>query len=212
MKKPRALLREIHDRLYAVYGELTCPLAHGTPFQLLAAVMLSAQCRDDRVNEVTVELFRRWPDAAAMAKADPDDVARIIQPCGLFRAKSRNLTACAAQLVRDHGGEVPRTMEELSALPGVGRKSANVILGNAFGLPGFPVDTHVNRVLNRLGLAATDVPEKIERAVNAAVDPAKWCNFSHVLIFHGRDICHARSPECGACPLARLCAFRKISG
>ena len=171
--------------------------------------MLSAQCRDDRVNLVTPELFRRWPDAAAMAKADPDAVAEVLQSLGLYRAKSRNLVACAQVLTRDFRGEVPRTMEELSALPGVGRKSANVILGNAFGLPGFPVDTHVNRVLNRLGLVATDVPEKIEHIVNEAVDPAKWCNFSHVLIFHGRDICHARGPECGACPLARLCKYGK---
>ena len=209
MKRPRALLREIHDRLYAVYGELTCPLAHGTPFQLLAAVMLSAQCRDDRVNEVTVELFRRWPDAAAMAKADPDEVARIIQPCGLFRAKSRNLTACAAQLVREHGGEVPRTMAELTRLPGIGRKSANVILGNAFGLPGFPADTHVIRLTNRLGAVDTDDPEKIEAVVNAAIPPEQWCNFSHLLITHGRRVCHARNPACGDCVLGDLCPSRR---
>jgi len=199
----------VYDLLYAKYGECSCPLKHDTPFQLLAAVMLSAQCRDDRVNLVTPELFRRWPDAAAMAKADPDAVAEVIQSLGLYRAKSRNLVACAQVLTRDFHGEVPRTMEELSALPGVGRKSANVILGNAFGLPGFPVDTHVNRVLNRLGLVATDVPEKIERAVNDVVAPAKWCNFSHILIFHGRDICHARKPDCEACPLARLCKCGK---
>ena len=128
---------------------------------------------------------------------------------GLFAAKSRNLVACARVLVQDFGGEVPQTMEDLTTLPGIGRKSANVVLGNAFGLPGFPVDTHVNRVLNRLGLVQESSPEKIERIVNEATDPAIWSNFSHLLILHGRDICHARKPECEVCPLAKLCRLYK---
>jgi len=195
----------IYRILFAKYGECICPLVHDTPFHLVCAVMLSAQCRDDRVNEVTPELFRRWPDPDAMAKADPDEVAGVIQTLGLYRNKSRNLVACAAALVQEYGGVVPQSMEELSRLPGIGRKSANVVLGNAFGLPGFPVDTHVNRVLNRLGLVKTIVPEKIEKAVNTAVAPELWSNFSHLLILHGRDICHARNPECANCPLAEYC-------
>ena len=198
----------VYNKLYQVFGDCGCPLHHDSPFQLLAAVMLSAQCRDDRVNMVTPELFRRWPGPAEMAEADPEAVAQVIRTLGLFAAKSRNLVACAQVLCRDFGGVVPQTMEELTTLPGIGRKSANVILGNAFGLPGFPVDTHVNRVLNRLGLVKESVPEKIEKIVNNAVEPAIWSNFSHLLILHGRDICHARKPECETCPLAHLCPRR----
>ena len=208
-KKDSGRWREIHDRLFAVYGELGCPLVHRTPFQLLAAVMLSAQCRDERVNAVTVELFRRWPDPAAMAEADPDEVAKVIQCCGLFHNKSRNLVACARQLMQDHNGTVPQTMAELTRLAGIGRKSANVILGNAFGLPGFPVDTHVIRVTNRLGMVATREPEKIEAVVNAAIPPELWCNFSHLVITHGRRVCHARKPACGDCVLRDLCPARE---
>ena len=196
-------------KVYQILWECACPLIHHSPFQLLAAVMLSAQCRDDRVNMVTPELFRRWPTPAEMALAEPEEVAQVIRTLGLFAAKSRNLVACARVLVQDFGGEVPQTMEDLTTLPGIGRKSANVVLGNAFGLPGFPVDTHVNRVLNRLGLVQESSPEKIERIVNEATDPAIWSNFSHLLILHGRDICHARKPECEVCPLAKLCRLYK---
>ena len=204
----KSAFKNVYQILWEKYGECACPLIHDSPFQLLAAVMLSAQCRDDRVNQVTPELFRRWPGPAEMAEADPEEVAQVIRTLGLFAAKSRNLVACAQVLCRDFGGVVPQTMEELTTLPGIGRKSANVILGNAFGLPGFPVDTHVNRVLNRLGLVKESVPEKIEKIVNNAVAPELWCNFSHLLILHGRDICHARNPECENCPLAHLCPRR----
>ncbi len=197
--------KQVYDILFAKYGVCRCPLKHETPFQLLMAVMLSAQCRDDRVNEVTPELFRRFPTPFEMAKASPEEVARIVHTLGLYRNKSRNMVACAQLLVQKFGGAVPSSMEELSSLPGVGRKSANVILGDAFGIPGFPVDTHVNRVLNQLGLVHSRVPEKIERAVNNALKPGYWINFSHVLILHGREICHAGHPECESCPLAGLC-------
>lgn len=207
MKK--TAFNKVYQILWEKYGECACPLIHHSPFQLLAAVMLSAQCRDDRVNMVTPELFRRWPTPAEMALADPEEVAQVIRTLGLFAAKSRNLVACARVLVQDFGGEVPQTMADLTTLPGIGRKSANVVLGNAFGLPGFPVDTHVNRVLNRLGLVQESSPEKIERIVNEATDPAIWSNFSHLLILHGRDICHARKPECEVCPLAKLCRLYK---
>ena len=207
MKK--TAFNKVYQVLWEKYGECACPLIHHSPFQLLAAVMLSAQCRDDRVNMVTPELFRRWPTPAEMALADPEEVAQVIRTLGLFAAKSRNLVACARVLVQDFGGEVPQTMAELTTLPGIGRKSANVLLGNAFDIPGFPVDTHVRRLLNRLGAVKTDDPGKIEAQVNKAVPPERWTNFSHLLIFHGRAVCHARSPECGQCPLADMCAYKR---
>ena len=196
---------EIYDRLYAVYGECSCPLRHESPFQLLAAVMLSAQCRDERVNQVTEALFAAAPDAESMAKLSVDEIAEMIRTCGLFAAKSRNLHAAAKMIVEEFHGEVPRTMEELTKLPGIGRKSANVLLGNVFGTPGFPVDTHVNRLLNRIGAVNDGDPERIERAACAKIAPEKWCNFSHLLIQHGRQVCHARKPECGGCTLGGLC-------
>ncbi len=206
----RAAWKKLYDQLYAVYGDCVCPLRHDTPFQLLAAVMLSAQCRDERVNQVTEELFRLAPDPAAMAALSEEAIAEIIRPCGLFRAKSHNLKGCAEALLRDHGGDVPCEMEALAALPGIGRKSANVVLGNSFGIPGFPVDTHVNRVLNRLGFVAEKTPEKIEAEVNSKVDPALWTNFSHLLIQHGRQVCHAGKPDCGACVLAGICRRKGV--
>ena len=199
----------IYDKLYELYGDCTCPLIHETPFQLLAAVMLSAQCKDDRVNMVTRELFALAPDAAQMAELPVERIREIIHPCGLDNAKSRNLHAAAEMIVERFGGVVPRTMEELTLLPGIGRKSANVILGNAFNIPGFPVDTHVTRLLNRLGMVATSTPEKIEAAVCRVVAPELWCNFSHLLITHGRQVCPARKPDCDRCPLNTVCKFNK---
>ncbi len=197
--------RRIYDELFKLYGDCGCPLVHHTPFQLLAAVMLSAQCRDDRVNEVTKVLFAEAPDPAAMATLPVERIADIIRPCGLFRNKSENLHASAVRLLEVFNGEVPRTMEELTTLPGIGRKSANVLLGNAFGIPGFPVDTHVNRVLNRLGAVATPSPEAIEKEVCGKIAPEYWTNFSHLLIQHGRRTCHAGRPACGNCVLNGIC-------
>lgn len=197
--------RSLYDALYSVYGDCACPLRHGSPFQLLAAVMLSAQCRDERVNQVTELLFAAAPDAEKMAQMSPEAVAEIIHPCGLYRNKSENLVAAARDIMERFQGEVPADMESLTSLPGIGRKSANVILGNAFGLPGFPVDTHVKRVLNRIGVVATPVPEKIESEVNRQVPPELWCNFSHLVIQHGRQVCSAGHPKCGNCVLAGKC-------
>lgn len=174
--------------------------------------MLSAQCRDDRVNQVTEKLFAVAPDPAAMAALPVETIAEIIRPCGLYRNKSENLSACAEMLVREFGGEVPHTMEELTRLPGIGRKSANVVLGDAFQVPGFPVDTHVNRVLNRIGLVKTKSPEAIEAAQNAVVPPEYWTNFSHLLIQHGRRVCHAARPECDRCTLAGFCRKVGVKG
>lgn len=206
----KARWRELYDALYALYGELGCPLEHATPFQLLCAVMLSAQCHDDRVNEVTAELFRVAPDPAAMAALDAAKIAGIIRPCGLYRNKSENLSAAAKMIVAEFGGEVPQAMDELVRLPGIGRKSANVVLGNAFGIPGFPADTHVIRVLNRIGYVATPDPVKIEAEVNVKLPPELWTNFSHLVITHGRRVCHAGNrPECDRCPLTGRCNYFK---
>ena len=210
-KKNRAAkhLRLIHDRLYGVYGNCSCPLEHADAFQLLTAVMLSAQCRDERVNQVTRVLFAAAPDARTMARMPVERIEEIIQPCGLHKAKSRNIKA-SAEMIAARSGNVPRTMEELTALPGIGRKSANVILGNVFGIPGFPVDTHVRRLLNRLGAAATQDPEKIEAVVNELVPPELWTNFSHILIQHGRKVCHAGKPLCGECVLNDVCPKKGV--
>lgn len=197
----------IYDQLFALYGECVCPLKHDSPFQLLAAVMLSAQCKDERVNMVTEKLFALAPTADKMAGLPVETIEDIIHPCGLSNAKSRNLLLAAQRIVEVYDNIVPQTMEELTTLPGIGRKSANVVLGNAFNIPGFPVDTHVKRLLNRIGMVKSDSPEAIEKAVCAKVPPELWCNYSHLLITHGRKICPARSPRCTQCPLSSICKY-----
>ena len=197
----------IYDQLFQLYGDCECPLKYDSPFQLLAAVMLSAQCKDERVNMVTEKLFALAPTAEKMAALPVEVIEEIIHPCGLANAKSRHLKLAAQTITEQHHGIIPQTMEELTALPGIGRKSANVILGNAFNIPGFPVDTHVKRLLNRIGMVASDSPETIERLVCAKVAPELWCNFSHLLITHGRRICPARAPHCQECPLNSICKF-----
>jgi endonuclease III len=201
----RARTRRIVARLAALYPDAHCELDFSNPLQLLIATILSAQCTDVRVNLVTPVLFARYPDAAAFATADPADLEKIIRPTGFFRAKARNIQLCCRQLLELHGGEVPSTMEELVALKGVGRKTANVILGNAFGVPGLPVDTHVTRLSWRLGLTTETDPVKIERDVTALVPPEEWTMLGHRLIFHGRRVCHARNPRCEECTLAKDC-------
>ena len=209
----KELTCSVYERLYGVYGDCRCPLEHESAFQLLAAVMLSAQCRDERVNLVTKELFAVAPDAKKMAELDQAEIEKIIHPCGLSVAKSGNLKNAARRIVDVFAGKVPATMEELVTLPGIGRKSANVILGNWFGIPGFPVDTHVHRLANRIGLSASDSPEKIEYEICARIEPEKWTNFSHLLIQHGRKCCSARNPLCAECVLSDLCASgRKTRG
>ena len=205
LAEKKSHLRQIHDLLYQVYGDCVCPLNHASAFQLLAAVMLSAQCRDDRVNQVTEVLFAVAPDARTMAELPEEEISKIIQPCGLHKAKGHNLKAAAVMLTESFDGKVPQTMELLTQLPGIGRKSANVILGNVFGIPGFPVDTHVKRLLNRLGVVKTTDPEKIEKTVNDLIEPEVWTNFSHLLIWHGRKVCHAGKAACGDCVLNEIC-------
>lgn len=203
-RKPRAL--KIARGLAKAYPDALCALHHETPFQLLAATILSAQCTDERVNLVTPELFRRWPTPQALAGAKQSDVEEVVRSTGFFRAKSTNLIGMARGLVTNHNGELPRTIAELTALPGVGRKTANVLLGTAFGIAsGVVVDTHVRRITNLLGLTASDNPEQIERDLMDLLPQKEWVNFSHRLIHHGRRICIARRPKCEECPLLALC-------
>lgn len=193
------------ERLAAEYPTITIPLDHGSPFQLLAAVILSAQCTDERVNQVTPALFARFPDAPAMAAADPVEVEEIIFPTGFFRAKTKSLIGMADAIVTRHGGEMPGRMEELVKLPGVGRKTANVILGHWFGVPGVVVDTHVGRLARLLGLTTETDPEKVERDLMAIWPRAAWSDTTMRMIYHGRRVCIARRPRCGECVLNDFC-------
>ena len=197
--------RKVDRLLAAAYPDARCELDFGTPFQLLVATVLSAQTTDKRVNLVTPALFAAYPDPAALAAADRAEVERIVQPTGFFRAKSESLMRLAQALVERYDGEVPARLEELVTLPGVGRKTANVVLGDAFGLPGITVDTHVGRLSRRFGWTAETDPVKVEHEVGALFPKRDWTPLSHHLIFHGRRVCHARNPACGACPVARLC-------
>lgn len=193
------------DALAATYPDAHCALDHKTPIQLLVATILSAQCTDARVNRVTPTLFARYKTARDFAEADPKELERLIASTGFFRNKAKNIIACCRAIVEKHGGDVPGTLEELVQLPGVGRKTANVILGNAFGVPGITVDTHVGRLSRRLGLTTHDDPVKVEFDLMAIIPEADWTMFSHRLIFHGRQVCAARKPDCPACPMNRFC-------
>lgn len=194
------------DRVLAErYPDAVIELDFTTPLELLVATILSAQSTDVRVNQVTPALFARYPDAAAYAAADRAELEELIRPTGFFRAKAQSLIGLGQALVERYGGEVPRRMKDLVTLPGVGRKTANVVLGNAFGVPGLPVDTHVLRLSRRLGLTENDDPVAVEADLCALIPKRDWTMFSHRLIIHGRRTCHARRPACGACPLARLC-------
>jgi len=181
-------------------------LRHENPYQLLVATILSAQCTDARVNEVTPAVFARYPDARALAAADPAGLERLIQPTGFFRAKARSLLGMAAEVVERHDGRIPRTMDELVELPGVGRKTANVVLGHAFGVPGLPVDRHVLRVANRIGIARGDDPVVVEAQLAAALPPRRWTLSSDTLILHGRRVCKTK-PLCAQCTVRRSCDY-----
>jgi endonuclease III len=194
--------------LARAHPDATCALQYRDPFELLVATILSAQCTDQRVNEVTPSLFRRFPSAATLATAQPAELEELIRPTGFFRAKARNLIGCAQAIVRDHAGEVPSSMETLIALPGVGRKTANVVLGHAFGITeGIAVDTHVLRLSSRLGLARSTEPAEVERELMTTLPRTLWTQTSDVLIFHGRRVCAARRPACGHCPVFALCPW-----
>ena len=198
--------RRVCAGLKRAYPDAICALAHANPYELLVATILSAQCTDARVNLVTPELFRRYPDPASLARARPDDLEALIRSTGFFRAKARNILAMANQVVDRHHGEVPRELDALTALAGVGRKTANVVLGTAFGVAtGIVVDTHVKRLAKRLGLTSKNTPEQIERDLMQIVPRSQWVDLSHRLIHHGRRICLARRPRCDECSLASIC-------
>ena len=196
--------------LKQAYPEARCRLVFSTPLELLIATILSAQCTDERVNAVTHSLFRTYRLAADYAAADPEELAQDINPTGFYRQKAANIQRCCATLVQEYDGRVPETMEALVTLAGVGRKTANVILGNALHRPqGIAVDTHVKRVAQRLGLTTATTPDTIERDLVAVVPRNEWTKFSHLLIFHGRACCKARVPRCEVCPLEHLCPARR---
>jgi len=202
--KDRAL--EIVARLRRRYPDPRSELHWETPWQLLAATMLSAQCTDARVNAITPELFRRWPGPAAMAQADIAQVETVIHSAGFFRQKAKSLVGAARLIMEHHDGQVPAAMADLTALPGVARKTANIVLANAFGLQeGVAVDTHVRRLAGRLGLTRSQDPARIEKDLMALVPRPDWGDFNHMLVLFGRQVCPARSPRCAVCELADIC-------
>ena len=198
--------RKVVSRLKKQYPEVECALLHENPFQLLAATILSAQCTDERVNSVTPKLFATFPDPESMARGTQKQVEKIVQSLGFFRAKAKNLRGMAQKLLDEFDGELPKTVAELTSLPGVGRKTANVVLGVAYGIPsGVVVDTHVRRISNLLGLTESQNPEIIERDLVAILPKKEWIDYSHRLIYLGRQICIARRPKCVECPLLKIC-------
>lgn len=199
----------VYDKLLSVYGPQKCFLEHKTPFQLLVATILSAQCTDKRVNMVTRGLFKRWPDAEAFASCSREDLEQAIFTCGFYRAKAAHILEAAKAIVEKFHGEIPGTMEGLLQLPGVGRKTANVVLGDALDQPGFPVDTHVRRLAGLIGLSESSDPEVIESDICSVMPPETWAQFSHLLIVHGRTRCPANRPGCPECEIASLCRHAK---
>ena len=196
--------RAVFDELHRLYPSPRPELDFSNPYETLVATILSAQCTDKRVNEVTPALFRDYPDPAAMAAADPETIHEYVKSCG-FKSKAVNIVNACRLIESRFGGEVPRTMEELTSLPGVGRKTANVVLAFAFGIPAFPVDTHVFRLSHRLGLSDGATPEQVEKDVTAILPREEWSDTHHYLILHGRRVCHARKPDCAACTLRPWC-------
>jgi endonuclease-3 len=197
--------RRTNKELTALYPQAHCELDFTTPLELCVATILSAQCTDKRVNEVTPALFRKYPSARDYARADRVVVEDLIRATGFFRNKTTSLIGLGAALVERYGGEVPPRLEDLVTLPGIGRKTANVVLGNAFGIPGLTVDTHFGRLVRRFGWTTEQDPVKVESAVAQLLPKSEWTMFSHRVIFHGRRVCHSRTPACGACAIAALC-------
>jgi endonuclease-3 len=203
----------IRKRLARAYPDAHCALHYRTPFELLVATILSAQCTDHKVNEVTQVLFRAYPTPQALANADPVAVEAIVRPTGFYRQKTKSIQATARDVVERFGGAVPKTLDELVTLRGVARKTANVVLGNAFGIPGLAVDTHMKRVNQRLALTKSDDPDEIERDLMQLVPEAEWTLYTHRVIHHGRVCCDARRPRCDDCPVRDDCPWpRRKSG
>ena len=204
-RTPKGRAKVVAERLAELYPGAECELVHSNPFELLAATILSAQCTDVKVNEVTPEVFRRWPTPEDLMGADPEELEEVVRPTGFYRSKAKNLQGMATILVEQHGGQVPGDMADLVALPGVGRKTANVVRSVALGLPGLPVDTHVLRLSHKLGLTTETDPVKVELELNPMVPAAERGRFSLRMILHGRRVCGAKKPRCGECTMTDIC-------
>ena len=202
-KKVRA--KAIYRQLTKNYPNVRCELDYNSAFQLLVATVLSAQCTDKRVNQTTPALFKKYPNPKKMAKADLKDIQRLVKSTGFFRAKAKNIKGLSNKIMEEFDGDVPSNLDDLITLPGVGRKTANVVLGHAFGIPGITVDTHFGRLSRRFGWSKQSDPVKVEFEVGELIHEKEWTNLSQRMIWHGRRVCHARKPACGACPLAKLC-------
>ena len=208
--KSIAAVKRIIDTLKEIYPDAWCSLQYEKDYELLFAVRLSAQCTDERVNKVTPALYKRFPTLESFAEADPKEVGEYIHSCGFFNGKARDIVACAQKLLAEHNGKVPGTMEELTALPGVGRKTANLILGDVFGQPAYVCDTHCIRITGRLGITdGSKDPVQVERQLRAILPPKESNNFCHRMVLFGRDTCTARSPKCENCPLKKDCETGK---
>lgn len=208
------LALEIISRLKKEYPDAGCTLDYNQAWKLLVSVRLAAQCTDARVNVVVRDLYARFPDVESLAKAETEDIERIVKPCGLGHSKARDISACMKILFEEYGGEIPDSFEDLLKLPGVGRKSANLIMGDVFGKPAIVTDTHCIRLMNRLGLVdGVKDPKKVEMALWKLIPPEEGSDFCHRLVFHGRDVCTARTtPHCGSCCLADICAREGVPG
>ena len=202
-KKVRA--KAIYRQLTKNYPNVRCELDYNSAFQLLVATVLSAQCTDKRVNQTTPALFKKYPNPKKMAKADFKDIQRLVKSTGFFRSKAKNIKALSNKIMEEFDGDVPSNLDDLITLPGVGRKTANVVLGHAFGIPGITVDTHFGRLSRRFGWSKQSDPVKVEFEVGELIPEKEWTNLSQRMIWHGRRVCHSRKPACGACPLAKLC-------
>lgn len=209
-KASRSQATQIMDALLSLYPDSACELVFASDFQLLIAVILSAQCTDQQVNRVTEKLYARFPDARALAEADLEEIKAIIKPTGYFNAKANNIQNCARMLITKYGGKVPQSVEELTVLPGVGRKTANVVLGVLHNIPGWSVDTHVQRLSKRFGFTREEDPLKIETDLQKLFPGQDWSKLSITIIWHGRRLCYARKPACGECPLQSFCPSSEV--
>lgn len=210
MKNARELkhkAKKIATILFRLYPEATCSLNYEKPLELLIATILAAQCTDARVNIVTRELFSKYTSVYDYAGADPEELEQDIKSTGFYRNKAKNIIGCCNKLIKDFGGNIPNNMDDLLSLPGVGRKTANVILGNVYGIPGIIVDTHCKRLSNRMGLTGNEDPQKIEFELMEIIPRKDWTSFSNSLVYHGRAICDARKPKCEQCSVAQYCDF-----
>ena len=214
MKESLAIKRQRVKDISAIFGKIysdaDCTLEYTTALELLIATQLAAQCTDARVNIVTKDLFVKYPDVYAFANADELELQEDIRSTGFFRNKARNIIACCRMLIDEYNGKVPEKMEELLKLPGVGRKTANLVLGDFFGIPGVVVDTHATRLSNRMGLTTNQDPYKIELDLQKIVPQDEWADFCHKLVYHGREYCNARKPKCEICPIAHICPKRGV--